>query len=150
RRAKMGVGTLYLYFESKDDIARALAAVTFAKAAAAIVPILLEKPLSRARIAMFVRRAFDSVFEDPSVGRTGIPLHDVTPALPADAYAMIVSQFAWALDRQMEQGHVRRMEPTTLADYVIILIRRGVLQSANNGRKREPYESTLTELLSAA
>jgi hypothetical protein len=49
----------------------------------------------------------------------------------------------------MEQGHVRRYEPATLADFMTILLRRAVFQSAEHGRVREPYESTVVDLLCA-
>ncbi|MGH9884316.1 MAG: TetR/AcrR family transcriptional regulator [bacterium] len=149
RRAKMAVGTLYLYFDSKDAIARSLASVSFARAGAVMIAIL-QKPLTRARVALLVKRVFDTVFENPGLGRFGIPLADAAPTLAPEAYAAVVSQLAWALDRQMEIGCVRRYDAVTLADYVTILLRRAVLQSANDGRKREPYLSTVTEVLAAA
>jgi AcrR family transcriptional regulator len=148
RRAGMAVGTLYLYFDSKDALARALASETFVAAGVVIMEVL-EKPLTRARVRRLVERVFDTVFENPTVGRLGIPLSDVFPTLAPEAYGHLVSQLAWALDRQMEQGHVRRNEPSTLADFMTILLRRAVLQSADNGRVREPYESTVVDLLCA-
>jgi len=149
RRARMAVGTLYLYFDSKDALARALASETFAAAGAVIAQVFEEKPLTRARIRLLVKRVFDTVFENEAVGRLGIPLSDIAPTLAPEAYAHVVSQLAWALDRQMEQGHVRRYEASTLADFVTILLRRAVLQSADHGRVREPFESTVVDLLSA-
>jgi AcrR family transcriptional regulator len=149
RRARMAVGTLYLYFDSKDALARALATETFVAAGAVIATVLEEKPLTRARVRLLVKRVFDTVFENEAVGRLGIPLSDIAPTLAPEAYANVVSQLAWALDRQMEQGHVRRYDASTLADFVTILLRRAVLQSADNGRVREPYESTVVDLLCA-
>jgi AcrR family transcriptional regulator len=148
RRARMAVGTLYLYFESKDALARALASETFAAAGLVIIETL-EKPLTRARVRLLVSRVFDAVFENGAIGRIGIPISDIEPTLAPEAYAHVVSQLAWALDRQMEEGHVRRYEAATLADFMLILLRRAVLQSADNGRVREPYESTVVDLLCA-
>jgi AcrR family transcriptional regulator len=149
RRAKIAVGTLYLYFDSKEAIGRALAVTIFGNAAAAILRVL-DKPLTRARIATLVNETFDAVINDPTVGDAGIPLADVLPSFAPDAYATVVSQIAWALDAQMRQGTVRQYDPTTLADFVVILLRRAVLQAAMNGRQREPYASTLTEMLAGA
>jgi AcrR family transcriptional regulator len=149
RRARMAVGTLYLYFDSKDALARALASETFAAAGRVIVETLEEKPLTRARVRLLVKRVFDVAFENAAVGRFGIPLSDISPTLAPQAYATVVSQLAWSLDRQMELGHVRRYDAQTLADFVTILLRRAVLQSAENDRAREPYESTVVDLLCA-
>lgn len=149
RRARIAVGTLYLYFESKDDLARALATETFTAAGLAIIETL-EKPLTRVRVRLLVSRVFEVVFENGAIGRIGIPISDIEPTLAPEAYAHVVSQLAWALDRQMEQGHVRRYEVSALADFVLILLRRAVLQAADNGRVREPFESTVVDLLCAA
>jgi AcrR family transcriptional regulator len=149
KRAKMAVGTVYLYFDSKDALARALAGATFERAVLVILEVL-EKPLTRARVATLVRRTFDVVLDRPSIGDFGIPVSDIAPTLAPDAYASVVSQLAWAFDRQMQEGHVRRYDPVTLADYVAILLRRAVLQAAKNGGKREPYQSTVAEVLAAA
>ena len=151
KRARIAVGTLYLYFDSKDAIANALAAATFAKAAAAILAVL-DAPVrfTRARVALLVQQTFETVFADPTVGRIGIPLADVAPTLVPEVYARVVADMADALARQMERGSVRRYHPGALADYVVILLRRAVLQSAMHGRRREPYESTVVELLAGA
>jgi AcrR family transcriptional regulator len=149
RRARMAVGTLYLYFDSKDALARAIASDTFAAAGAVMVQILEEKPLTRSRVRLLVKRVFDVVLDNEAVGRLGIPLSGVAPTLAPEAYATVVSQLTWSLDRQMQQGHVRHYEASTLADFVTILLRRAVLQSAEHGRAREPYESTVADLLCA-
>lgn len=149
RRARMAVGTLYLYFDSKDAIARALAGLTFERAAAVILKTL-EKPLTRRRLATMVRQTFDAVFESPTVGRHGIPMSDIAPSLVADSWGRVVTELAWALERQMDLGHVRRCDPMTLADYMSIVVRRAVLVSAKQDRKREPYQATLTEFLAGA
>ena len=150
RRAKMAVGTLYLYFDSKDAIARAIAAEAFGRAAGVILP-LLERPLTPALISTVVRRTFDAVFEDEAFGRFDIPMSDVVPTYAPDAYAAIVEAIASAFERQMDQGTMRRDDPAMLADYFAILLRRVVILSAYAGdRRREPYASTLTRFLSAA
>ena len=148
RRARIAVGTLYLYFDSKDAIARALASATFERAATVIVTVL-EKPLTHVRVATLVDEVFEAVFQNPSVGEFGIPLADVAPTLAPEAYARVVTQIAWALDRQMEMGCIARYDPVTLADFMTILTRRAVLQSAMHGRRREPYQSTLTQMLTS-
>ena len=150
KRAKMAVGTLYLYFDSKDAMARAIAAQAFRRAAEVILP-LLERPLTPALIATLVRRTFDAVFEDDTFGRFDIPMSDVFPTYAPDAYAALVGQIRDAFAQQMELGTMRRDDPAMLADYFAILVRRAVILSAYNGnRKREPYASTLSRFLAAA
>ena len=85
KRAKIAVGTLYLYFDSKDAIARAIAAQAFARAAGVIVPAL-ERPLTRTSIATLIRRTFDAVFEDQTFGLIDIPVSDVEPTYAPAAY----------------------------------------------------------------
>ena len=149
RRARMAVGTLYLYFDSKDALVRALATDIFVAVGAVMTEVLEEKPLTRARTRLLVKRVFDTVLANEAVGRLGIPLSDIAPTLAPEAYAQVVSQLAWALDRQMDQGHVRRYQASTLADFVTILLRRAVFQAAENGGVREPFESTVADLLCA-
>jgi AcrR family transcriptional regulator len=149
RRAKMAVGTLYLYFDSKDAMARAIAAQAFRRAAEVIVP-LLERPLTPALISTLVRRTFDAVFEDETFGKFDIPMSDVFPTYAPDAYGALVARISDAFARQMELGIMRRDDPAMLADYFAILLRRAVIQSAYVGnRRREPYASTLSRFLAA-
>jgi len=150
KRAKMAVGTLYLYFDSKDAMARAIAAQAFRRAAEAILP-LLERPLTPALISTLVRRTFDAVFEDDTFGRFDIPMSEVFPTYAPDAYAALVGQIRDAFAQQMELGAMRRDDPAMLADYFAILMRRAVILSAYTGnRRREPYASTLSRFLAAA
>lgn len=150
RRADIAVGTLYLYFASKEDIARAIAVESFASASRVVLPLLAGR-LTRAKIAQLVHGTFDAVFADESFGRTGIPLHDVFPTMAPDAYGAVVAAIAEALALQMRAGTVRRNDPGTLADFIVILLRRAVLQAAARpDREREPYASVLIRLLAAA
>jgi AcrR family transcriptional regulator len=150
RRAKMAVGTLYLYFDSKEAIARAIATETFRRAADVLLP-LLEKPLTPALITTIVRRTFDAVFEDEAFGKFYVPISDVFPTLAPNAYDALVDRIARAFARQMEQGTMRRDDPAMLADYFAILLRRAIVLSAHIGnRRREPYASTLSRFLAGA
>jgi AcrR family transcriptional regulator len=150
RRAKMAVGTLYLYFDSKDAIARALATEAFRRAADVILP-LLQRPLTPAHITTIVRRTFDAVFEDESFGKFYVPMSDVFPTLAPNAYGTLVDRIRDAFAQQMEQGTMRRDDPALLADYFAILLRRAVVLSSHVGnRRREPYASTLSRFLAAA
>src|SRR5436305_12986276 len=107
RRAKIAVGTLYLYFDSKDAIARAIAAQAFARAAGVILPGL-ERPLTRASIASLVRRTFDAVFEDEAFGLIDIPISDVAATYAPAQYHALSQRVADAFDRQMREGTMRR------------------------------------------
>jgi len=150
RRAKIAVGTLYLYFDSKDAMARAIAADAFKRASGVLLP-LLERPLTPTLIATIVRKTFDAVFEDESFGRIDMPMADASPSLAPDAYRALVDRIRDAFARQMEQGTMRRDDPAMVADYFTILLRRAVIVSAHSGnRRREPYASTLSRFLSAA
>jgi TetR/AcrR family fatty acid metabolism transcriptional regulator len=150
RRAKIAVGTLYLYFDSKDAIARAIAAQAFARAAGVIVPAL-ERPLTRTSIATLVRRTFDAVFEDQAFGLIDVPVSDVAPTYAPTAYSDLASRVAEAFERQMREGTVRRDDPAMMADYFLIVLRRAIVQSAHVGKRDpEPYASTLARFLSSA
>ena len=148
RRADIAVGTLYLYFESKDAIAKALAAEWFTTAARAVLP-LLEGPLTRSRIEQIVHGVFDSIFRDPTFGRTGIPLSDVSILAP-DAYTAVLTGISAAFAKQIRARRIRKYDPNVLADMFVILIRRAVLHAAASDREREPYATTLIEFLSNA
>lgn len=150
KRAKIAVGTLYLYFDSKDAIARAIAAQAFARAADVIVPGI-ERPLTRASIASVVRRTFDAVFEDQTFGLIDIPISDVAATYAPAAYNDVATRVAVAFERQMDDGTMRRDDPTMMADFFLILLRRAIVQSAHVGnREPEPYASTLARFLSGA
>ena len=150
RRAKMAVGTLYLYFDSKEAIARAIATDAFRRAGEVLLP-LLEKPMTPALIATIVRRTFDAVFEDEAFGKFYVPISDVFPTLAPNVYGALVDRIRDAFARQIEQGHMRRDDPAMLADYFAILLRRAIILSAHIGdRRREPYASTLGRFLAAA
>jgi AcrR family transcriptional regulator len=150
KRAKIAVGTLYLYFDSMDAIARAIAAEAFKRGGAVILPAL-DRPLTRASIAKLIRDAFDAIFEDKSFGLIDVPISDVAPTYAPQAYDALTAAVAQAFERQMDEGIMRRDDPAMLADYFLILLRRAIVQSAYVGnRRREPYVSTLTRFLSAA
>src|SRR5215475_9003785 len=77
RGAGIAVGTLYLYFESKEAIARAITAQRFEAAVRIVIPAL-ERPLTRPRIRRMVYDTFDAVFADPAFGTPDLPLGDVS------------------------------------------------------------------------
>jgi AcrR family transcriptional regulator len=150
KRAKIAVGTLYLYFDSKDAIARAIAAQAFARAASVIVPAL-ERPLTRTSITTLIRRTFDAVFEDQTFGLIDIPVSDVEPTYAPAAYNEAKRSVVEAFERQMRDGTMRRDDPVMMADFFLILLRRAIVQSAHVGnRDPEPYASTLARFLAAA
>jgi AcrR family transcriptional regulator len=149
-RAKIAVGTLYLYFDSKEAIARAIAAQAFARAAGVILPAL-ERPLTRTSIATLVHRTFDAVFEDPAFGLMEVPVSDVAATYAPEAYNAVARRVAEAFERQMRDGTIRRDDPAMMADYFLILLRRAIVQSAHVGKRNpEPYASTLIRFASAA
>jgi AcrR family transcriptional regulator len=149
-RAKIAVGTLYLYFDSKEAIARAIAAQAFARAAGVILPAL-ERPLTRTSIATLVHRTFDAVFEDPAFGLMEVPVSDVAATYAPAAYNEVARRVADAFERQMRDGTIRRDDPAMMADYFLILLRRAIVQSAHVGKRDpEPYASTLIRFVSAA
>jgi AcrR family transcriptional regulator len=147
RGAGIAVGTLYLYFDSKEAIARAITAERFEAAVRVILPAL-EQPLTRLRIRRMIYATFDAVFADPSFGTPDLPVGDVTTALPPEAYRRVTGAVAAAFERQMTNKTMRRYDPTTLADYFVILLRRALLVSATTANRRhDPFASCLVELL---
>src|SRR6266536_1221306 len=149
-RAKIAVGTLYLYFDSKEAIARAIAAQAFARAAGVILPGL-ERPLTRTSIGTLIRRTFDAVFEDKAFGLMEVPVSDVAATYAPEAYNEVARRVAQAFERQMREGTMRRDDAAMLADYFLILLRRAIVQSAYVGKRDpEPYASTLERFLAAA
>jgi TetR/AcrR family fatty acid metabolism transcriptional regulator len=145
--AGIAVGTLYLYFDSKEAIARAIAAERFAAGAMVILPVL-EKPLTRARIKQMVYDTFDAVFDDPAFGTPDLPIADIFPTLAPEAYRQITEAIAASFERHMKEGAMRRYDPATIADFFVILLRRALLVSATKAnRRREPFASTLVDVL---
>lgn len=150
RKAGIAVGTLYLYFDSKEAIARAIAADRFAAGAAVILPALA-KPLTRARISKMVYKTFDAVFADPAFGTPDLPIADIFPTLAPESYRQVTDAIATSFERQMDAKTMRRYHAETLADYFVIVLRRALLVSAIKGhRHRDPYASTLVDLLCRA
>ena len=147
RSAGIAVGTLYLYFDSKEAIARAITAERFEAAVRVVIPAL-ERPLTRPRIRRMVYDTFDAVFADAAFGTPDLPLGDVTTTLAPELYRQITDAVAAAFARQMASRMMRRYDPATIADYFVILLRRALLVSATTGgRRREPYASCLVDLL---
>lgn len=150
RGAGIAVGTLYIYFESKEAIARAITAQRFEAAVRVVIPAL-ERPLTRPRIRRMVYDTFDAVFADPAFGTADLPLGDVSTTLAPELYRQITGAVAAAFARQMAAKTMRRYDPATLADYFVILLRRALLVSATTaGRRREPFATCLVDLLCAA
>jgi AcrR family transcriptional regulator len=150
RDAGIAVGTLYLYFESKDDIARAITAERFAAAVRVVLPAL-ERPLSRARIRRMVYDTFDAVFADPAFGTPDLPLGDVASSLAPELYRQVTEAVAAAFARQMSNKTMQRYDAATIADYFIILLRRALLVSATTARRRrDPFASCLVDVLCRA
>src|SRR5262249_37570229 len=150
RGAGIAVGTLYLYFESKEAIARAITAQRFEAAVRIVIPAL-ERPLTRPRIRRMVYDTFDAVFADPAFGTPDLPLGDVSTTLAPELYRQVTDAVAVAFSRQMASKTMRRYDPATLADYFVILLRRALLVSATTaGRRREPFATCLVDLLCGA
>src|SRR5262249_46756590 len=107
--------------------------------------------LTRARISTMVYETFDAVFEDPAFGTPDLPIADIFPTLAPESYREVTSAIAKAFTRQMDAKTMRRYDPDTLADYFVIVLRRALLVSAIKGnRRRDPYASTLVDLLCRA
>jgi AcrR family transcriptional regulator len=150
RGAGIAVGTLYLYFDSKEAIARAITAERFEAAVRVVLPAL-ERPLTRLRIRRMVHDTFDAVFADPAFGTPDLPVGDVTTALAPEAYRRLTEAVAAAFERQIANKTMRRYDAATLADYFVILLRRALLLSATTAnRRRDPFASCLIELLCGA
>jgi AcrR family transcriptional regulator len=151
-RAGMAVGTLYLYFPSKHDILRALAARLFDRAASFLIPIF-DRPVERATLVEAVDGMFElmeSERETLSLGSKLAP--DAATPLAPEARKRLVHHLADRLARHMDAGTVRRYpDSVALADYVVMLIRRAVIAVASQeDGGRERYEATLVELLQSA
>jgi AcrR family transcriptional regulator len=150
RTAGIAVGTLYLYFESKEAIARAITAERFDAAVAVVLPAL-ERPLTRPRIRRMVYDTFDAVFADPAFGTAELPLGDVVTTLPPERYRKVTAAVAAAFERQMSAKTMRRYDAATVSDYFVILLRRALLVSATTAkRRREPFAGCLIDFLCRA
>lgn len=149
QRADIAVGTLYLYFPSKEAIVHALAADFHLRFADALHPALTYPDAAEA-IVRAVRDALAfSAEERDLIGllRLTVGVEVLRSSKGDTVFQAIVA----ALTEKMDQGHIRRYDPEVLVDLITTLFQRAsevcILQPE---RDLAGYEATIIALLQNA
>jgi len=169
-RAGVAVGTLYLYFESKEAIARAMAESFYKRIEESLVPELEPALEARAtspdRFRQLVHHAFVIAVEErdllllspsgftgyvPQLHQSGVS-HTPTHAHSKDARADFLRQMGTALATLMAAGRIRRYEdPVVLAELILALSQPVIRTYLTLGPgDRERYEAIFTDFLESA
>ena len=153
-RAGIVPSTLYLYFDSKEDMVRELAGNIRQKTVQAILPIL-EHLRGRDDIVQLVQALLAPVNEAPAMFRlvqldTGLSSVRLHPSRPA--HGPVFQELVRVLEAQMEQGFIRRYDPATLLDTLAGFLRwivemYAVLEEDEKERCQETFVQMLCNML---
>ncbi len=153
-RAGIVPSTLYLYFDSKEDMVRALAGNIRQKTVQAILPIL-EHLRGRDDIVRLVQTLLIPVNEAPDMFRlaqldTGLSSVRLHPSRPA--HGPVFQEVVQVLQAQMEQGFIRRYDPAALVDMLVGFLRwiiemYSVLEEDEKERYKESFMQMLCNML---
>jgi AcrR family transcriptional regulator len=157
-RAGVAVGTVYLYFDSKESIARAMAESFYRRIEELVAPALAtpgDTPPSPDRFRQLVHQAFTIAVEERELlllspnGFTNYSTHDKSKASDTDSF---LQQMGVALATLMAAGWVRRYEdPVVLAELIVTLsqpvIRTYITLTPG---ERERYEAIFAEFVENA
>jgi AcrR family transcriptional regulator len=151
QRAGIVPSTLYLYFDSKEDMVRELAGSVRQKTIQAILPILAHLR-GRDDIIQFVQTLLSPVNEDPDIfrlaqldtGLSSVRLHPLRPP-----HGPVFQEVVRVLEAQMEQGFIRRYDPAALMDTLAGFL-RSILEmySVLEDDEKERYKETFVQILS--
>lgn len=157
-RAGVAVGTVYLYFASKESIARAMAESFYKRIEELVAPALAtmdDTPPSPDRFRQLVHQAFTIAVEERELlllspnGFTDYGTHDKSHPSDTDSF---LQQMGVALATLMAAGRVRRYEdPMVLAELIVALsqpvIRTYITLTPG---ERERYEAIFGEFIENA
>lgn len=151
-RAGIVPSTLYLYFDSKEAMVRAIVVNIRQKTVQAVLPIL-EHLRSKEDVKLLVQTLLAPVAEAPDVFRlaqldealSNVRFHPSRPPHgPAFQEALRV------LETQMDRGFLRRYDPMALLDTLVGWLRGIVEMYATLAEdERERYQETFIDMLCA-
>ena len=154
QRAGIVPSTLYLYFDSKEAMVRALADSIRRKTVQSLLPILGHLR-GRDDIVQLVQTLLSPVVDDPDMfklaqldtGLSGVRLHLARP-VHGPAFQEVVR----ALETQMDQGFIRRYDPVALMDTLAGFLRwivemYSTLEEDEKGRYQKTFVQMLCDML---
>ena len=150
QRAGIVPSTLYLYFDSKEAMVRALAGNIRQKVVQDIRPIL-ERIQGRDDIIELVRTLLAPVAENPDLFRlaqldTGLISVRLHPARPP--HGPVFQDLVHGLETQMGQGFIRRYDPAILMDILTGFFRWMVeVYAVLEANEKERYQETFVQIL---
>lgn len=155
--AGVAVGTLYLYFESKESIARAMAESFYKRIEEIVVPELepaLDARTSPDRFRQLVHQAFTIAVEERELlllSPSGFAGY-APQSHSKDARESFLRQMGASLATLMAAGRIRRYEdPIVLAELIVALSQPVIRTYITLGPgDRERYEAIFTEFLENA
>lgn len=151
-RAGIVPSTLYLYFDSKEEMVRAIVGGIRQKTVQAILPIL-EHLRGREDIIQLVQTLLSPVAEAPDVFRLAQldqALSNVRFRPSRPPHGPFFQEAIRLLEGQMEQGYLRRFDPMALLDTLVGLLGWMVEMYATlEEDERERYRETFAQMLCA-
>jgi AcrR family transcriptional regulator len=152
-RAGVATGTVYLYFDSKEVLVLALLEDFFTRLADVVLPVLDRPDVSQA-IAEAVRAALAFAADERDLLKLAgleVGLNKLSQYHPLPARVALHERLAQALAARMDEGQLRRYEPTMLAELLAGLIEWVAEASLIRG-DGDPtrYEETVIRLLQHA
>ncbi len=151
-RAGIVPSTLYLYFDSKEEMVRAIVGGIRQKTVQAILPIL-EHLRGREDILQLVQTLLSPVAADADLFRlaqldTALSNIRFHPSRPA--HGPVFQEALQALTTQIEQGFIRRYDPMALLDTMVGLLRWQVEMYATlEESEQDQYKETFVQMLCA-
>lgn len=149
QRAEIAVGTLYLYFPSKEALVAALAD-DFHRRFVEVLHPALAYPDAAEAIVQAVHAALQFAAEERDLLgllHLTVGVHLLRSSAAHTLYKTVVT----ALTEKMEQGQIRRYEPLVLADLITSLFQRAsevcILHTEGDLLR---YEETIIQLLQYA
>ncbi|HLV97192.1 MAG TPA: helix-turn-helix domain-containing protein [Ktedonobacterales bacterium] len=152
QRAGIVPSTLYLYFESKEEMVRAIAGSMRQETVQEVLPIL-EHLRDRNDIIRLVQTLLSAIARNPDIFRliqldTGLRSVRFHPSRPA--HGPVFQDVIRVLETQMDQGFIRRYDAMALIDTLVGLLRWMVeLYALLEADQQAQYQETFVDMLSA-
>jgi TetR/AcrR family transcriptional regulator, mexJK operon transcriptional repressor len=151
-RAGIVPSTLYLYFSSKEEMVQAIASSIRQRTVQAILPIL-QHLRGQDDVLQLVQTLLSPVAEDPDVFRLtqlDSGLSSVRFPHPRPQHGPRFQEIIRLLEAQMDQGYLRRYEPTALMDTLAGTLRWMVeLYAVLAEDEKERHQQTFVQMLCA-
>lgn len=141
QRASIASGTIYLYFESKEAIVKALAEEYHKRLNAALLP-LFKEPATKANLKRIAIASLKFAVDDiDSLRLCGLVGYSSSET--AEKFHTFLT--TW-LKEQMDTGYMKRTEPSALAQLLIGLVERAADSVVTRGERVEDYQAVLAHI----